>query len=438
MRKYSFLVLIFFSIFLIQCTTNNEQINKLKISSFVEGSKLQEAGAMEGDYILKYNGKIVQSQDHLIQLKDTVSSEEVVMILLRDKKKIKIKVPIGQLGAVLKEYLPNHEIADDAVLIEDIGKLEWGIGMDNSFLACAYLLEQQFGSKLSYNDLLGISGYGFKFNFFDRYCPSSPDATVGFDSGGYLMEKLGYEVDYYHLQSEEWDDENIETKAEEGMRLLILDSIDRGWPVIAIDLIETPEWGLITGYHNEGEQFFCRTFFDKTESYEIAQKFPWVIMVIKGKKEVDIEPLYKESITLAKTLYETPKYHNYFSGLTAIREWINALKDEAYYSENTNKIDEISHANWWIYVSLEIARGIGSTYLTSNAEKFSSDLGLIEKLAEIYKSEANLLIDNYDMLPNQFAQEVMPWTPEMRARQIVVMEQLLELEEEALKVIKEI
>lgn len=437
MKNYLNIILLIFSIFIIQCTTDSVPINKLKISSFVEVSSLEKAGAQAGDIILKYNGKTVRSQDHLMALKEKVTSEMVKIVLLRDDKKISVTVPIGQLGVILQEYLTDHQVAHDAVMIDGIGKLDWGIGMDNSFLACVYLLEQKFGNQLSYADLVGLSGYGFKLNFFDRYCPSSPDATLGFDSGGYLMQKLGYKVDYYYLQTDKQVDDNVESMAEEGMRMLILDSIDRGWPVIAIDMIDTPEWGLITGYQNKDSDFFCRTFFDKTEGYEIAQKFPWVILIIKDKLEAEIEPQYNESLKLAKQLYETPRYDDYFSGITAVLEWIKALKDEQYYNENANNMAEISHANWWIFVSLEIARGICSEYLSTNLEKFGVDSDKITQLAELYRAEADLLIDNYDMLPNQFAQAPVPWTTELRAKQIAVMEEFLELEEKAFQIIKE-
>ena len=420
---------------LVYCTSAGQSAKKLKISSFVDGSKLQEAGAMKGDYILKYDGKTVLSQNHLIELKNRVKTETVQVVLLRDGKKLKFRIPVGQIGVVLKEYEADHVPARDANIIEGIGKLDWGIGMDNSFLACVYLLEQKFGSKLSYTDLVGLSGYAFRFHFFDRYCPSSPDATVGFDSGGYLMKKLGYNVSYYQLQTEEFTDSNSESKAEEGLRMLILDSIDRDWPVLAIDLIDTPEWGLITGYQNRDREFFCRTFFDKTEGYEIAQKFPWIIMIIKDKSETDIKPLYRESLQLARSLYETPGYENYFSGLTALREWIKALKDEQYYVRNSDKIDEISHANWWIYVSLEIARGIGSEYLSINRDKFGTEPDQIDLLTEIYRNEANLLLDNYEILPNQFAQTPQPWTSDMRTQQSSVLEDFLHLEKTAYEII---
>ncbi|MDO9576741.1 MAG: PDZ domain-containing protein, partial [Candidatus Cloacimonadales bacterium] len=95
MKNYLNILLLIFSIFIIQCTTDSVPINKLKISSFVEVSSLEKAGAQAGDIILKYNGKTVRSQDHLMALKEKVTSEMVDMVLLRDNKKIKLQVPIG-------------------------------------------------------------------------------------------------------------------------------------------------------------------------------------------------------------------------------------------------------------------------------------------------------------------------------------------------------
>jgi hypothetical protein len=139
---------------------------------------------------------------------------------------------------------------------------------------------------------------------------------------------------------------------------------------------------------------------------------------------------------LAKELYSTPKYDDYFSGISGIKQWIYNLKNEQYFEKNANQMDEVSHANWWIYVSLEIARGIGSTYISENINKFSFDQEKLKKLSEIYREEANLLVDNYDILPNQFAHAPQPWTTEMRAAQIEVIMELLKLEEKVNKIIQ--
>jgi len=65
MGKILLFTLLFSCIILLQCTPQDTIINKLVINSFIEDSYLQEAGALEGDIIIKYDGKIVLSQAHL-------------------------------------------------------------------------------------------------------------------------------------------------------------------------------------------------------------------------------------------------------------------------------------------------------------------------------------------------------------------------------------
>lgn len=434
MRIRSFLVFLVILISIVQCTSQKTSAYKLKISHFIEGSNLEKAGAQKGDYLLKYNGKDVLSLEHLIKLRNKATGKMVKVLLRRNDIEIEIEIPNGQLGVTFKEYFPNHEIAKDAVLIEGIEKLEWGSGRDNSFLACVFLLEQKFGSAISYQNLIGISGYGFRLQFFDRFCASSPDATVGFDAGSFLLSQLGYRFRYYHSETLKSEELSGEYYSEAEMRRVIIESIDRGFPVIAIDLIETPEWGLITGYQKKGNEFFCRTYFDKTAGYEIAQKFPWSILVLEEKIEPDIASLFKESLELAEVLYATPKYDNYFSGLRAVEEWIKALRDEQYFIKNFYRLAEISHANWWIFVSLQMARAVSSSYLSENIEMFQSDPKLLNQLIEIYQQEAALLIDNFEILPDQNE----TWTAEMRAKQIIVLEDFLKLEEKAYEILKSI
>ena len=180
---------------------NGESV--LIIQSFAEKSNLKDVGAMPGDVIVKYNDKNVTSLKLLSQLKQEAINEEVEVVLKRDSQMLTYKIPKGQLGVYLKEFRPDHKFAEDVIMIDGIGKLDWGIGMENSFLGCVYLLEEKFGYKLSYNDIVGISGYAFRTHFFEGFCPSSPDATVGYNNGGKILSDLGYKGNFYHLENGE-------------------------------------------------------------------------------------------------------------------------------------------------------------------------------------------------------------------------------------------
>lgn len=420
--------------------TEKENLMKLKITGFNEGTAIEKVGAKIGDILLTYNGKPVNTLKQLADLKETVKTDKVDITLLREQVVISVKIPKGQIGVYLQELMPDHKIDDNAVVIDGIGRLGWGIGMENSFLGALTLIEEKFGQKTSYQDLVGLSGYGFRLHFYDGFCPSSPDATCGKDVGSEILTKLGYDFEVYHQDIVGFKEMDIPLYSQKQMNEFIIKSIDNGYPVIALDLIEVPEWGLITGYQKDGKELFCRTYFDKTDGYEIAQKSPWVILVIKDYQKTDIPPLFGESVEIVKELYNTEKYDNYFSGLKAIDEWIVDLNDEKSYSDaNKEVLEEMKLANWWIYYSLMEARAIAKEYLLNNIEKFQKDEDLINKLAEIYNEEAELLYKHFSEIPSPHVPnpEVI-WDQENREEQIKILYELLELEKEANEILKKI
>ena len=260
------------------------EILGLKITGFVEVSALQTAGAQLGDIITYYDGTRIESLEQLLSLRDSLQKEVAAVILRRGADEVKVNIPKGMLGAYLQEIAVDHPVDDDAVIIEGIGRLGWGLGMENSFLGCVMLLEDKFGQKLSYQDILGLSGYGFRTHFYrGSFCGSSVDATCGRDIGSEILKRLGYEFEVYSLPDSCKACKEKEGETRKHLLRQIKASIDAGWPVIAIDLIDVAEWGLVTGYQQGGEQLFCRTYFDMTEGYELAHKFPWTIYAITGK-----------------------------------------------------------------------------------------------------------------------------------------------------------
>lgn len=421
-------------------TCPEEPVNVV-ITGFTDGSNMQKTEAAAGDVIVAYNGETVTSIEQLGALKKSVDTPEVKILLERGDEKIAVTIPKGWIGVYLREELPAREIDGDAVVIEGIGKLGWGAGMDNSFFGALVRIDEEFGEGVCYNDMMGLSGYAFRSNFFDGWCPSSPDATCGRDVGSELMARLGYSFEAYLSSNMDLPDFLKEdARTDEELLELIKGSIDSGWPVIAIDLIEVPEWGIITGYQNQGKDLFCRTYFDKTQGYEIAKKMPWVIFVITGKEDVDLEPEYRKSLETAKELYEIPKYENYFSGNKAIEEWIAALRNDSHLAAlDAPKLEEAMHANWWIHASLYSARAAAGLYLAGNLEKFDVDTGLVEQLIEVYEKEEGLLKAGMEGVPSKLmGATAASWTEESRAAQAENLENFFDLEKKACEILAKI
>lgn len=398
----------------------------LQITNFVKGSNLQKSGAKTGDIIVMYNDQSVKSIEKLSKLKDNCKKEEVKIVLQRDGEDIEITIPKGKLGAHLSILMPEHEVKEDAVILEGYNKLGWGQGMENTFLGALYRIQEKLGEKVSYTDLVGLSGYGFRVQFFDMWCPSSPDATVGKDIGSHILNILGYNFDIYALNDQFEEEVDYETKSKLEMRKIIKNSINKGYPVLAIDMIEVPEWGIITGYQDDGNELFCRTYYDKTKGYEIAQKFPWVIYVINDYTPRNYDEAFDESLILAKEMYNTEKYGEYFSGTKAVEEWIKGLKDADYIKNADEKrYSEIILANWWIYYSLMEARAYAEEYLRENMDKFKVSSEGVGEIANLYKTEVNVLGKGFNDLPFPHQPQLPEWSDEQRENEIKILEELL-------------
>jgi hypothetical protein len=409
----------------------------LEITGFADDSVLQKAGADVGDVILKYDSVVITNLEELKTARDKTDKDVVAVVLNRNGEEINLIVPKGKLGVMLKEYLQDHEVLPDAKTIEGYGRLDWNNGMSNTFLACVAIMELNIGAKTEYRDLVGFSGYGFRVQVGKDMCPSSPDACSGRNIGLSILETLGYASNPLSLLSKDSRTDQADAKQIPLLRTMIKKSIDTGYPVIAIDMIEIPEWGLITGYQKDCTQYWCRTFFDQTKGYEIAQKEPWEAYAITSYKAADLQLAYSKSLNTALEMYQTKEYNGYYSGFEAYRYWIKQLSDEKTFKKMPkDTFENARHGNWWTFMSLSEARQYCAAYLTANQNRFGVEEAKIEALAGVYKEEADLLQQHLAEIPSKFDNPPRGWTQKDRNNQIEVLKSMQDLEERAFNILK--
>jgi hypothetical protein len=428
------LIVITICLVFINTTIAKEQTEqtKLVVQSVMPESPHEKAGILPNDILIKYDNKVVNTFKELGQAKEQVKTESLEVVFLREQKEIIVKIAKGQTGVSVKEFLPDIKYKEDAVVIKDIPKLGWETGKINSFLGCVELVANHLGIKKDYVEINGISGAAFRLHFCQGWCPSSPDPTCGYNSGEEALKALGLEYKSYSLSSD--------GKNKPEIKKAIMASIDKNIPVIAIDLIQVPEWGLITGYQNNGEEFLCRTYFDKRNSYEIAQKFPWVLYVITGKKEMakDVD-LYKHSFKTVLANLTTENYDQYFSGINAFDKWVEHLEKSDFAKMDSNKFTNAIVANGWIFDRLAMDRQDAGLYLESVADKIPELSKKLTELANIYKEESKMLQETKINIPNSnIIRSSIEWTSEMRQDEIVLLKQAKAREEAALKIWGEI
>ena len=438
------LVLVFITIALLFISTVSAEQpaeqTRLVVTGLITGGAGEKVGIKINDVFIKYNGKFVSTRNELNEYKNQVKGDSVEITVEREiegglphaLKVITVNIPKGPIGVYLTELLPDLKYKEDAVVINGIPKLGWETSKINSFIACVELVANHLGIKKDYIEINGISGAAFRLQFCKDWCPSSPDPTCGYNNGEDALKALGLEYKSYSLSPD--------GKNKPKIKKAIMESIDKKIPVIAIDLIDTAEWGLVTGYQDNGEELLCRSYFDKRNSYEIAQKFPWVLYVIMGKKDVAKDTkLYQQSF---KTIYAnltTKNYGQYFSGINAFDQWIEHLEKSDFAKMDSAKFNNAVFANGWIFDRLAVDRNDAAVYLETVANKIPELSKKLTELANIYKEEAKILQETNVNIPNSnIIKSSIEWTSEMRQEQIALLQKAKVKEEAALNIWKEI
>ena len=402
---------------------------------------------------------------------------------------------IHQRNKMLKYYSEgwSRRTTETENVLKGISNLVWGKSGEATYIASLNLVMQylakqdseiqgNFRSSLerrSYENLMAMSGAAFRLNVRQpQWCPSSPDMYPRL----HAVEHLGYQLTPLLI---DLNDERLKYEMFE----LIKQEIEEDRPVIAIDLVKGPDWGIITGYR--GDKLVCRTYWDQTSDYSIAEKFPWVMHSIKKVGAIqDRKEAIKKALRFAydhfyveKLPLENPDDY-YSNGLAAYDTWIKDLRDEDKISslkklnlvtnnpneyfmklakskqENNIPDEELVfenywHINTWYYNSLADARRCATNFLQRIAKKDfeGKEKEIIQKTAEIFNEITEFLEKNWIYFPFIFhvnikeGKMLLPgiglikgttWTKEMRQDGAEVLEKAKEKEIMAYELIETI
>ncbi|MCL2014446.1 MAG: helix-turn-helix domain-containing protein, partial [Oscillospiraceae bacterium] len=228
-------------------------------------------------------------------------------------------------------------------ILSGISPLSWGHGMDCCWGGSLYTALKYMGESYTYEQLMGMSGACYRLNFTEVWDWSATDALVAFDYSDILFKAIGYE--------QVWAD-RLDKDKRSSERKLIVSDIQMGKPVVAINLRVAPEWGVITGYADNGKKLYCRTYFDgdlleedgkvKSSGNEYLETENWPFMLVHfGKKEerpADKEIL-KTSLQTLVDSFHAPCERGYWQGEEAYKKWIEGLKNDSLWDLNNIRDD---------------------------------------------------------------------------------------------------
>jgi DNA-binding transcriptional ArsR family regulator len=329
-------------------------------------------------------------------------------------------------------------------VLEGVPKLGWGKDIECTFFGALDATLRFLKEPVDYVYLMGVSAAAFRLSFHQPdWCPSSSDAAVNETYAQQALKAVGYKGQFLTTGD----------AGQKEINQMIRDEIDKGIPVVAIDLVQVADWGVVTGYQNG--KLICRSYWDKADEYSVAEKDPWIILRIEKAKPIPPRTTsIKESIKLAVELSRKKEFDHYANGLAAYGAWIKDLENEASFSKMDNAtFMHYWHVNGWIYDSLIDARFAASRYLQSIKEEFSAkEKDIIGDAAKRFEDITKTLYDNwvYFTLPSWVRKdekktwtpkgmiETDTWTEDMRKKGVNTLKDVRLKEEQAFEVLNKI
>jgi hypothetical protein len=259
---------------------------------------------------------------------------------------------------------------------------------------------------------------------------------------------------------------------------MIVESICKGYPVLAMHLMEWEDWGVIAGFGNNGMKLYCHTPHDASDTeppvdesgaerhvalgprqparqkpYTRHKNWPNMLLVITGEQPApDRRESIRTSLRTAVELYDAEQYGKYYSGKQSYLHWVEGLRDSAWYASHgesegqgypawikrirrpekeniredrayDNPYLERAHINAWRLESLIDARISAATYLNTIALEYFK--GAPQAPARMHLQQAAL---RYNWLAAQLISirpfvlwddelDQAPWSQPMRDRQ---------------------
>ena len=261
--------------------------------------------------------------------------------------------------------------------------LEWEKGMDCCWAGALTAALQYMGEPWTYEHLMGVSGACYRLNFLEVWDWSATDALVAFDYCSPLMRAIGYENVFC---------DRLPKEERAGERQRIMNDLRRGKPVLGINLRVAAEWGVITGYSDNGKTFYCRSYFDfqdknwNRNDYLETENWPFLIQHFGERQErpTALENL-RASLRLLGESFEAPCERGYWQGREAYEKWIAGLRSEKLWTISLkNKKKDIRRrlgVNDSQLLNLCDARRCAAVYLRESAALLPG----VEELAAAYE-----------------------------------------------------
>lgn len=385
---------------------------------------------------------------------------------------------VGLMEEDLKQHTPSDLGRRVSRVLDGIERIHWRETSCLCFVGSTAACMRYIGEDVDTDYIMGVSGGAFKLFWHPAWSPANCDLLLyGEEPVRRTFEALGYAYMYISDRGRE--------KPQSYYQDLIVRSIDRGHPVIAVGIVGPPECCVVAGYDRGGDVLYGRSYFQENpfggdtyeqmpEGYFRTDKwyenfYGCILIGDKHEKPSDTE-IMRKTLDWAIRLAREPEFDSpgfaascgemdpddpgyvegcgaipsetHLSGLAAYDAIIEALgRDEDYPADNPDVLSFrcIALGNDGLCLLAEKRRA-ASSYLSQMA---ALDLPAAEKLAEaaeIYAEESKLLFENMHLIPKwNSPKEVLGRLSDPTTRSTIarVMREAKALDEKAVELLEE-
>jgi hypothetical protein len=234
--------------------------------------------------------------------------------------------------------MPAVKKEGSKVYIEGVRKVSWDTGEMSEFASSLVSAMRCLGEDIPYAYVMGISGSAFRFTLnpgewdFGNYSVRSI-STDPYEPIRRAIDAIGYGF----------------TLCEKGPKAddtaKIMDSIARGIPVLAFQVVGPSDCCIITGYDENGEVLLgWSTYQDIPDDHNIPHDttgyfrkpgwhdhIPGYVLIGSKLERPNPRTTYLDALRWAVHLMRTPKMGNLCTGFEALKVWAEEMVDEEYF-----------------------------------------------------------------------------------------------------------
>lgn len=331
-------------------------------------------------------------------------------------------------------------------IVENVNRLGFAKGMDCSWAGALYTSLSAMGVDTRYEEVMGVSGACWRVAFAPVWDYSAADALVAYDYAAPAFNAYGLETSWANRLTPE------DRRREKGQ---IMESLHKHHLPVALNLRVAPEWGVITGYLDNGSTLLCRSYFDDETFNELQEdaEFREAMKTSKGYLYVDHWPyklLYVErhgpirpaldslyaSLQVKLDSMQAGENHGYRLGYSALAAWQEGLLDHAWYqAADAGVFTRRYSVNHFCLMALTDARRSAAAYLQASLTLLPSPAtyALLSEMAAVYSEMYTLLDHFYSPMTDPAVLQTQPspkqlWDQSQREQQVDLLQTVTALE----------